>query len=66
MSSEGKYLNPNYENFFEKKLSDIDPEISKAIDDELNYNFLFDYNNDNAINVNDIYSIIATIFGLGL
>ena len=33
MSSEGKYLNPNYENFFEKKLSDIDPEISKAIDD---------------------------------
>ena len=40
--------------------------ISNAIDDELSYNFLFDYNNDNAINVNDIYSIIATIFGLGL
>ena len=35
MSSEGKYLNPEYKNFFEKKLSEIDPEISKAIDDEL-------------------------------
>ena len=35
MSSEGKYLNPEYQNFFEKKLSEIDPEISKAIDDEL-------------------------------
>ena len=40
--------------------------ISDAIDDELSYNFMYDYNNDNAINVNDIYSIIATIFGLGL
>ena len=39
--------------------------ISDAIDDELSYNFMYDYNNDNAINVNDIYSIIATIFGLG-
>ena len=37
--------------------------ISDAIDDELSYNFMYDYNNDNAINVNDIYSIIATIFG---
>ena len=35
MSSEGKYLNTEYQNFFEKKLSEIDPEISKAIDDEL-------------------------------
>ena len=33
MSSEGKYLNPEYQNFFEKSLSEIDPEISKAIDD---------------------------------
>ena len=40
--------------------------ISDAIDDELSYIFMYDYNNDNAINVNDIYSIIATIFGLGL
>ena len=40
--------------------------ISDAIDDELSYNFMYDYNNDNAINVNDTYSIIATIFGLGL
>ena len=40
--------------------------ISDAIDDELSYNFMYDYNNDNAINVNDIHSIIATIFGLGL
>ena len=40
--------------------------ISDAIDDELSYNFLFDYNDDNAINENDIFSIIATIFGLGL
>ena len=35
MSSEGKYLNPNYENFFEEKLYDMDPEISNAIHDEL-------------------------------
>ena len=40
--------------------------ISDAIDDELSYNFMYDYNNDNSINVNDIYSIIAIIFGLGL
>ena len=40
--------------------------ISGAIDDELSYNFLFDYNNDDTIDENDIYSIIATIFGLGL
>ena len=35
MSSEGKYLSTDYRNFFETKLSEIDPEISKAIDDEL-------------------------------
>ena len=35
MSSEGKYLNPDYKNFFEKKLSEIDPEISNAIEAEL-------------------------------
>ena len=40
--------------------------ISDAIDDELSYNFMYYYNNDNSINVNDIHSIIATIFGLGL
>lgn len=40
--------------------------ISDAIDDEINFNFLFDYNNDNTINMNDILSIIATIFGLGI
>ena len=36
--------------------------IYDANDDELSYNFMYDYNNDNAINVNDIYSIVATIF----
>ena len=40
--------------------------ISDAIDDEINFNFLFDYNNDNTINMNDIFSIIATIFGLSI
>ena len=40
--------------------------ISNSIDDELSYNFLIDYYNDNAINQKDILSIIATIFGLGI
>ena len=35
MSSEGKYTNIEYQNFFEKSLSDTDPEIYKAINDEL-------------------------------
>jgi|TARA_Y100001970_G_scaffold285153_1_gene404100 glycine hydroxymethyltransferase len=35
MSSEGKYLNSNYKDFFEKKLSDTDPELFKALNDEL-------------------------------
>ena len=35
MSSEGKYLNPEYKNFFENKLSEVDPEMFKAIEDEL-------------------------------
>ena len=64
---------PAFEEFYYKGvdydgyiyISDI-LSISDAIDDELSYNFMYDYNNDNAINVNDIHSIIATIFGLGL
>ena len=40
--------------------------ISNSIDDELSYNFMFNYCNDNAINKKNIFSIIATIFGLGL
>ena len=40
--------------------------IYNAIDDELSHNFLPDYNNNNLINVNDIYSIITYIFGLKL
>ena len=40
--------------------------ISDSIDNELSCSFMYDYNNDNVIDVNDIYSIIATIFGLGL
>ena len=40
--------------------------ISDANDDELSYNFMFDYCNDNSINKKDIHSIIATIFGLGI
>ncbi len=40
--------------------------ISNSIDNELGYNFLFDYNSDNTINEKDIYSIAATIFRLGL
>ena len=35
MSSEAKYLNNDYQNFFEKKLSESDPELFKAINDEL-------------------------------
>ena len=31
MSSEGKYLNSNYKDFFEKRLSESDPELFKAI-----------------------------------
>ena len=31
MSSEGKYTNIEYQNFFEKNLSDTDPEIYKAL-----------------------------------
>ena len=40
--------------------------IYNSIDDELIYNFMFDYYNDNAINRKDIHSIIATIFGFGI
>ena len=35
MSSETKYLNSEYKDFFEKSLLDSDPEIHKAINDEL-------------------------------
>ncbi len=35
MSSETKYLNSTYEDFFEKSLSATDPELFKAINDEL-------------------------------
>ena len=35
MSSEGKYINTNYKDFFEKSLSQTDPELFKAINDEL-------------------------------
>ena len=35
MSSEDNYLNSNYEDFFERNLSDSDPKIFKAINDEL-------------------------------
>ena len=35
MSSEKNYSSDQHENFFEKKLSDIDPDISKAINEEL-------------------------------
>jgi len=36
MSNENKYNSSKHKDFFEKKLSDIDPEIYKAINDELN------------------------------
>ena len=35
MSSESKYLNSSYEDFFEKSLSKSDPDLFKAINDEL-------------------------------
>ena len=35
MSSEKKYSSSKHEDFFEKKLSEIDPEIHKAINKEL-------------------------------
>jgi len=35
MSSEGNYLNSNYKDFFEKSLSESDPDLHKAIKDEL-------------------------------
>ena len=35
MSSENKYYSDKHKEFFEKKLSDIDPEVYKAINDEL-------------------------------
>ena len=35
MSNGNKYLNSDYENFFEKSLSESDPEIFKAINNEL-------------------------------
>ena len=35
MSSEKKYLNPDFQSFFENNLSSSDPEIYKAINDEL-------------------------------
>ena len=35
MSSETKYLNSSYEDFFEKSLSKTDPDLHKAINDEL-------------------------------
>ena len=36
MSSESKYINAEYEGFFENSLSKTDPELHKAIKDELN------------------------------
>ena len=41
-------------------------DISNSFDDELSYNFMFDYYNDNSINKKDILSIISTTFGLGI
>ena len=35
MSSEKDYKNSEFKNFFEKSLLDIDPEIFKAINEEL-------------------------------
>ena len=64
---------PAFEEFYYKGvdydgyiyISDI-LSISDAIDDELSYNFMFAYYNDNAINKRGIHSIISTIFGLGI
>ena len=36
MSSESNYLNAKYQGFFEDSLSTTDPELFKAIKDELN------------------------------
>ena len=35
MSSETKYINSSYQDFFEKSLSQSDPDLYKAINDEL-------------------------------
>ena len=35
MSSEKKYINSDYQNFFEKSLSEADPDLFNAINDEL-------------------------------
>ena len=35
MSSETKYINSDYKDFFEKSLSQSDPDLFKAINDEL-------------------------------
>ena len=35
MSSESKYINSSYQDFFEKSLSEADPDLFKAINDEL-------------------------------
>ena len=36
MSKESNYINKEYQSFFENSLSTIDPDIHKAITDELN------------------------------
>ena len=36
MSNESNYINNQYQDFFEKSLLDIDPDIHKAITNELN------------------------------
>ena len=36
MSSENKYINPNYQAFFENGLSKTDPELFKTISNEFN------------------------------
>ena len=35
MSSETKYINSDYKDFFEKSLSQSDPDLFRAINDEL-------------------------------
>ena len=35
MSSESKYINSDFQDFFEKSLSQTDPDLFKAINDEL-------------------------------
>ena len=35
MSSETKYINESYQDFFEKSLAKSDPDLFKAINDEL-------------------------------